>query len=112
MGIGVMVVAALMLLASDQSAPVGAVLFLIGVVIAGPGLVVPAARLFNPLLTLWFAREGDLARGNLIRQPGRAAITASTLMIGLATFIMVAALVSGLTRFVGDLVDSSFSSDI
>ena len=111
-GIGVMVVAALMLLASDQSAPVGAVLFLIGAVIAGPGLVVPAARLFNPLLTLWFAREGDLARGNLIRQPGRAAITASTLMIGLATFIMVAALVSGLTRFVGDLVDSSFSSDL
>lgn len=111
-GGGVMALAVLLLVNSGQTAPVGAVVFLAGAVIAGPGLVVPVARLFNPLLTLWFAREGDLARGNLIRQPGRAAITASTLMIGLATFIMVAALVSGMTQFTSDLVDSSFSSDV
>ncbi|MBN1565328.1 MAG: ABC transporter permease, partial [Anaerolineae bacterium] len=111
-GAGVIVVAVIMLLTSDQSAPLGAILFLLGAVIAGPGLVVPIARLFNPLLTLWFAREGDLARGNLVRQPGRAAITSSTLMIGLATFIMIAALVSGLTQFTDDLVNSNFASDI
>lgn len=111
-GVVVMAVAALMLIGSEKSAPMGAVLFLVGAVIAGPGLVVPVARLLNPLLTVWFAREGDLARSNLIRQPGRAAITASTLMIGLATFIMVAALTSGLTQFTGDLVESSFASDV
>ena len=111
-GVGVMAVAVLLLIGSDRSAAFGAILFLIGAVIAGPGLVVPAARLFNPLLTLWFAREGDLARGNLIRQPGRAAITASTLMIGLATFIMVAALVTGMVNFTDDLVESNFASDV
>ncbi len=111
-GSAVMVIAVLMLIGSDKTAPIGAVLFLVGAVIAGPGLVVPVARLFNPLLTLWFAREGDLARGNLIRQPGRAAITASTLMIGLATFIMVASLATGMTRFTSNLADSSFSSDV
>ncbi len=111
-GFGIMVLAALMLVGSDKSAAFGALLFLIGAVVAGPGLVVPIARLFNPLLTLWFAREGDLARGNLVRQPGRAAITASTLMIGLATFIMIAALVTGLIQFTDDLVDSNFASDI
>ncbi len=111
-GGAVMVIAVVMLLGSEKTAPVGAIVFLIGAVIAGPGLVMPAARLFNPLLTLWFAREGDLARGNLVRQPGRSAITASTLMIGLATFIMMAALVTGLTGFTTDLVNTSFSSDI
>ncbi|MBN1681571.1 MAG: FtsX-like permease family protein [Anaerolineae bacterium] len=111
-GFGIMVVAVLMLIGSDSSAAFGAILFLIGAVIAGPGLVVPVARLFNPLLTLWFAREGDLARNNLIRQPGRAAITASTLMIGLATFIMVATLVSGIVGFTHDLVESNFASDV
>ncbi|MCB9438473.1 MAG: ABC transporter permease [Anaerolineales bacterium] len=111
-GFGLMAVAVVMLLVNDQSAVFGAILFLIGVVVAGPGLVVPVARLFNPLLTLWFAREGDIARGNLIRQPGRSAITASTLMIGLATLIMVAALAIGMVEFTGNLVDSSFASDI
>lgn len=111
-GFGVMALAVLLLVGSDQSAAFGAILFLIGAVIAGPGFVVPVARLFNPLLTLWFAREGDLARGNLIRQPGRAAITASTLMIGLATFIMVAALVTGMVNFTDDLVKSNFASDV
>ncbi len=73
--------------AGSKGAVGGALLFLIGMVVAAPGLVLPVARLFSPLLTLWFAREGDLARGNLLRQPGRAAITGSTLMIGLAVLI-------------------------
>jgi putative ABC transport system permease protein len=111
-GFAVLGIAVLMMLGSAQTTIAGAVLFLVGMVIAGPGLVVPAARLFNPLLTLWFAREGDLARGNMVRQPGRAAITASTLMIGLAIFILVAAVVTGFKGMINDLVDRSFSSDI
>jgi putative ABC transport system permease protein len=112
LGMSLMGIAVLMLLGSAKTTIAGAVLFLVGTVIAGPGLVVPAARLFNPLLTLWFAREGDLARGNMVRQPGRAAITASTLMIGLATFILVAAVVTGFKGLTKRLVDKSFSSDI
>ena len=112
LGFGLMGIALLLMLGNARTNMFGAVLFLVGMVVAGPGLVVPAARLFNPLLTLWFAREGDLAHGNMVRQPGRAAITASTLMIGLATFILVAALISSFRDLVQKLSDASYESDI
>jgi putative ABC transport system permease protein len=70
------------------------------------------ARLFSPLITLWFASEGDLARGNLLRQPGRAAITASTLMIGLTVFILIAAAVNSFDQFIVNLTNSTFTSDV
>jgi putative ABC transport system permease protein len=111
-GVVVMVVASLLLVGNRQTAAGGALLFLIGMVIAAPGLVLPVARLFSPLLTLWFAREGDLARSNLTRQPGRAAITASTLMIGLAVLILMAAVVTSLGSYVSSLFSHNLSSDL
>ncbi|MBI5931902.1 MAG: ABC transporter permease [Chloroflexi bacterium] len=111
-GLGLMLVAALLLIVNEAGAPLGAVVFLVGTVIAAPGLVVPAARLLDPILTLWFAREGDIARSNMVRQPGRASITASTLMIGLATLIMIAAMVSGFDAMTEDMLNTSFASDI
>src|SRR5258706_2814330 len=95
-GIVIMILAALLLVGSAKTSGAGAILFLIGMVVAAPGLVVPIAKLFSPILSLWYAREGDLARGNMIRQPGRAAITASTLMIGLAALIMIGSLLNGM----------------
>ena len=110
---GLLMLAAIALLASGSKGAVGgALLFLIGMIVASPGLVLPVARLFSPLLTLWFAREGDLARGNLVRQPGRAAITGSTLMIGLAVLILMFATVSAFDELVTNLTNHSFSSDI
>ncbi len=110
---GACVMLAIALLLSGSTGAVGgALLFLAGMVIAAPGLVFPAARLFGPLITLWFAREGDLARGNVARQPGRAAITASTLMIGVATIVMMAALVSAMMGMAGDLTRETFASDV
>ncbi len=111
-GIVLMVLAIVMLLAGGQTAVGGAVVFLVGMVAAAPGLIMPLARLFSPLLTLWFAREGDLARSNLQRQPGRAAITASTLMIGLAVLILMAAMVLALGQLVNTLADRNFASDV
>jgi len=110
---GVCVVVAIALLVSGSSGAIaGALLFLVGMVIAAPGLVLPAARLFGPLVTLWFAREGDLSRGNVARQPGRAAITASTLMIGVATVVMMAALVNSMMGLASDLTRETFASDV
>lgn len=111
-GLVVMVISVGLLLSGSRGAVGGALLFLLGMMIAAPGLVIPVARLFSPLLTLWFAREGDLARGNLARQPGRAAITGSTLMIGLAVLIMMAALITALGDLVTNLSNVNFSSDI
>jgi putative ABC transport system permease protein len=90
----------------------GAVLFLVGLIVAAPALVVPAARLFSPLLALWYAREGDIARSNMVRQPGRAAITASTLMIGLATLVLLVSIVKSMDGMISRLVDRNFSSDL
>ncbi len=111
-GVGVMAVASMLLVGSRQSAAGGALLFLIGMVIAAPGLVLPVARLFSPVLTLWYAREGDLARNNLTRQPGRAAITASTLMIGLAVLILMAAVITSLGSYITGLFNHNFASDL
>ncbi len=111
-GVVLMLLAVGLLASGSKGAASGALLFLLGMVIAAPGLIIPVARLFSPLLTLWFAREGDLARGNLVRQPGRAAITGSTLMIGLAVLIMMVAVVSALGDLVTNLTNDSFSSDI
>jgi len=111
-GFGLVLLALVMLFANESSAPGGAVLFLIGMAIAAPGLVLPAARLFEPLLGLWFAREGDLARGNITRQPGRASITASTLMIGLAVLIAVAAVIAGTSVMMDDMLNTSFANDV
>lgn len=107
-----MVLGVLALTTGSRGAAGGAILFLVGMLIAAPGLVIPASRLFSPLLTLWFAREGDLARGNMVRQPGRAAITGGTLMIGLAVLVLVAALVISFGDLIQSLGDVNFSSDI
>ncbi|MFN8563021.1 MAG: FtsX-like permease family protein [Anaerolineae bacterium] len=107
-----MVLGLVALTLGSKSAAMGALLFLFGMLVAAPGLVIPAANLFSPLLTLWFAREGDLARGNLVRQPGRAAITGGTLMIGLAVMVLVAALVVSFGDLINTLGDVNFSSDI
>lgn len=112
LGLLVMGIAAMLLVYSQGTAPGGAVLFLVGMLLAAPGMVIPLARLFSPLLSLWFAREGDLAQGNLTREPGRAAITASTLMIGLASLIMIFALVSSMGKFITDMTTRTFASDI
>jgi putative ABC transport system permease protein len=111
-GLLLAVLALVIMFSSKQASPSGAMLFLIGMLLAAPALVLPAARLFSPLLSLWFAREGDLARSNLTRQPGRAAITASTLMIGLAVFIAIGAIVNSFDTFIVNLVTRNFASDI
>ncbi|GAB4515110.1 MAG: ABC transporter permease [Anaerolineae bacterium] len=111
-GVVLIAVAMVMLLAGTRTAVGGALVFLFGVIAIAPALVIPMSRLFSPLLTLWFAREGDLARSNLQRQPGRAAITASTLMVGLAVLILMASLVTAFGVLLTRLSDVNFSSDV
>ncbi|MFQ5576168.1 MAG: ABC transporter permease, partial [Anaerolineae bacterium] len=68
----------------------GALVFLIGLAVTGPALVRPASTVLGRLLEPVFAAEGHLARGNLARRPGRAAITALTIAISLAILITLA----------------------
>ena len=63
---------------------VGAFFFLLGLVLIAPALVRPLALVFGKVFAWMFARQGigELAQGNLTRQPGRVALTASATMLG------------------------------
>jgi putative ABC transport system permease protein len=91
----------------------GAVLFIVGLILVAPALVNPIARFFASLLALIFARSGaaHLAQGNLTRQPSRAAITASTMLIGMAILILAASVVSSVTAGFGEVMRRSLGSD-
>ncbi len=91
----------------------GGVLFLIGVVLVAPGLVHPIASVLGKLLALVYARHGtgELAEGNLARQPSRAAVTASATMLGLAVVVAAGGLVASLSGTLGDMMQKSLGSD-
>ncbi|CUS04653.2 putative ABC transporter permease protein [Candidatus Promineifilum breve] len=91
----------------------GAVLFVIGLILVGPALVNPVARFFSGLLAAVFARSGtaQLAQGNLTRQPSRAAITASTMLIGMSILILAASVVTSVTAGFGEVMRRSLGSD-
>ncbi len=89
----------------------GALLFLVGLILAAPALIHPIARIFGGLLTMIFVREGQIAQGNLTRQPGRAAVTASTMMIGLAIVVALLGLVSSLLDGMIGYIEKSLGAD-
>lgn len=105
----------LLALLSGQTAlaGLGGLLFLVGLVLVAPTLVRPIAGAFGRLLALVFARSGigDLAQGNLSRQPARTAITASTTMLGLAVIVAAGGMVASLALPIADLMKKDLGSD-
>jgi putative ABC transport system permease protein len=91
----------------------GGLSFLIGLVLVAPVLVKPIASVFSGLIALAFARDGTgtLARGNLTRQPSRAAITASATMIGLAIIVAVGGMATSLAGTFLTVLQKSLGSD-
>lgn len=109
----IFILAAIASLISGNSglAGLGALLFLVGLMLVAPALVHPIARIFGGLLTMIFVREGQIAQGNLTRQPGRAAVTASTMMIGLAIVVALLGLVASLLDGMIGYIDKSLGAD-
>jgi putative ABC transport system permease protein len=89
----------------------GIMIFLLALGLLGPLLISPITSFFSRALLLVFGQEGGLAAGNIARQPRRASITATTLMVSLAILIglggMLASTYGGALRF----LDSSLRSD-
>ena len=89
----------------------GMMIFLLALGLLGPMLISPITATFSRALTLVFGQEGGIAAGNIARQPRRAAITASSLMVALAILIglggMLASTYGGALRF----LDASLRSD-
>jgi len=89
----------------------GVMIFLLALGLLGPMLINPITAFFSRVLILLFGQEGGIAASNIARQPRRSAITASSLMIGLAVLIglggMLASTYGGALRF----LDASLRSD-
>jgi putative ABC transport system permease protein len=114
LGVAMIVGAVALLLTKDVDLlRAGGGLFIVGLFLVTPALVVPLATLLSRILAAVYARSGtaQLAEGNLSRQPSRAATTASTTLIALAIVVMAAALVSSLQIGFTQILQKSLGAD-
>src|ERR671914_492802 len=88
----------------------GAVATLFGVSMFSPRLVRPLASVTGWPLQKARGITGRLARENAVRKPGRTAVTAAALMIGLVVFVTVFA--AGISASIGDAIDRNFQGDV
>jgi putative ABC transport system permease protein len=101
-----------LLLKNNQLVAGGAFLFIVGLILIAPALIRPIAAIFGPVLSVIFAREGQIAQGNLTRQPGRAAVTASTMMISLAIIVALLGVLDSFSHgLLGGLLDKTLNAD-
>ncbi len=91
----------------------GALLFLGGLILIAPALVRPLSLVFGKMLALVYARQGTgvLAQSNLARQPGRAAVTASTTMIALAIIVAMGGMSASINQGFLGILKKSLGSD-
>lgn len=90
---------------------VGVMVFLLALGLLGPLLITPITSFFNRALRLLFGQESNLAEGNIARQPRRAAITTTSLMISLAILIGLGGMLSSVYGGALHYLDDSLRSD-
>ncbi len=90
----------------------GAVFFILAVSLFSPVLVRPLAALAGWPLERLRRLTGRLARENAQRNPGRTAITAAALMIGLALVAFVTIFAAGAKDSIAGAVDDTFQGDL
>jgi putative ABC transport system permease protein len=91
---------------------IGAAVVFLGVALLSPWLVPPLASAVGAPLERLRGVAGRLARENSIRNPGRTAITASALMIGLALVSFVTVFAAGLKGSIGDAIDKTITGQL
>ena len=89
-----------------------------GILLLFVGVAMISSRLIKPLAVVvgWPARAlggsaGKLASGNSVRNPGRTAITAAALMIGIALVTFVAVLANGMKASNRGAIEEQVSAD-
>jgi putative ABC transport system permease protein len=90
----------------------GAVATLFGVSMFSPRLVRPLASVIGWPLERLRGITGRLARENSVRKPGRTAVTAGALMIGLAVVVFVTVFAAGISASIGNAIDRNFQGDL
>ncbi len=73
-------------------------------------VVVLAHLLARPLA--WRGITGRLARDNTVRHPGRTAVTAASLMVGLALVSLISILAAGTKASINQAIDASFAGNL
>ncbi len=89
----------------------GALVVFIGIAALSARFVPPLARALG-VLVIWRGITGRLARDNASRQPGRTAVTAAALMIGVALVAFVTIAAAGVKASIDRAVDQSFRGDL
>jgi putative ABC transport system permease protein len=90
----------------------GAGLCFVGVALLSRYIVVPVAGVVGYPLERASAVIGRLARENAQRNPGRTAITAAALMVGLGLVVFVAVFAAGLNASVTGSIDRLLTADL
>lgn len=90
----------------------GALALLVGLVLAGPLVVVPVARVLGAGFARIGGLAGRLARENALRQPGRTAVSATALMIGLALVVFVAVFAAGINASAGRAIETTLPAPL
>lgn len=108
-----MLAIAVPLLLLRQPGPVGlgAVLFLVGLILIAPALIEPLSRLLSRIISPVSPVTAELANSNLTRQPGRAAATASAILISLAVVVSMVGLIASIYAGFFDYIDKSLGTD-
>jgi putative ABC transport system permease protein len=91
---------------------IGAAAVFLGVALLSPRLVPPLASVVGAPLERLGGVSGRLARENAIRNPGRTAITASALMIGLALVCFATVFAAGLKGSIDDAIDKTITGQL
>ncbi len=84
----------------------GAALTFLGVALLSPKLVGPIASVVGRPIEAGFGVMGRLARENTVRQPGRTAVTAAALMVGVALVAFASIFAAGAKSTVADVIDT------
>lgn len=103
--------AAVTLIIGSQVATLAGFFALLGTALMMPGLIGLAVPLLRSLLRHWFPRSADIASGNIMRQPGRSAVTANSLMVAFAVFVASAAMVDSWYDYTVRLFTFHLASD-
>jgi putative ABC transport system permease protein len=111
-GIALTALALVMVFGGDDTLIAGGFVALLAAVFLAPVLLLPGARFFSLFVKRLFPREGDIAQGNLLRQPGRSAVVVNTLMVGFAVFVASAALVASMSQFFVSMYADNYAGDL
>ncbi len=110
-GLGIAAIAAGIFAGLEESTALllvglGAAATFLGVALLSPKLVGPIASVVGRPVEALFGVTGRLARENTVRQPGRTAVTAAALMVGVALVAFATIFAAGAKSTIDDAIDA------